>query len=175
MVCCQQAKYAIPSLARILLPRAYLQPLCQVCNGLWQRQHHDRIASIGGAQHQATGQGADSFEGLRRPANPTCSPQTAPSQSLLPPYPSSPPGARAPIQMWVPRLQLPSILLPFQRTPRINPAMWSMTRPPQMRVQKQLPCSTRRSPAAIVLPTQLSSTMSLIWACFFSPNMISRP
>ena len=38
-------------------------------------------------------------------------------------FPSSPPGARASIQMWVPRLQLPSMLLPFQRTPRINAAM----------------------------------------------------
>jgi hypothetical protein len=37
--------------------------------------------------------------------------------------PSSPPGARVPIQMWVPRLQLPFLLLPFQRTPRINAAM----------------------------------------------------
>jgi hypothetical protein len=46
---------------------------------------------------------------------------------------------------------------------------------PQMRVQKRLPSSARRSPAAMVLPTQLSSTMSLTWACSFSPNMISRP
>jgi hypothetical protein len=38
MVCCQQGKYAIPSLARILFPRAHLQPLRQVPNGLWQ--HH---------------------------------------------------------------------------------------------------------------------------------------
>ncbi len=38
-----------------------------------------------------------------------------------------------------------------------------------------LPSSARRSPAAMVLPTQLSSAMSLTWACSFSPNMISRP
>jgi hypothetical protein len=35
-----------------------------------------------------------------------------------------PPGARAPIQMWVPRLQLPFLPLPFQITPtRINAVM----------------------------------------------------
>jgi hypothetical protein len=39
---------SMPSLHRhILLHQKYLQSLCQVCNGLWQRQHHDRIASIG--------------------------------------------------------------------------------------------------------------------------------
>ncbi len=70
MVCCQQGKYAIPSLARILLPQAYLQPLCQVPNRLWQCQRHDQIVSIGRAQHQAAGQGADGSEGLRRRANP---------------------------------------------------------------------------------------------------------
>jgi hypothetical protein len=53
-----------------------------------------------------------------------CSPQTAPSPSLLPLYPNSPPGARAPIQMWVPQLQLQFLLLPFQITPtRINAMM----------------------------------------------------
>jgi hypothetical protein len=64
-------KGSMPSLHwHILLPQAYLQPLCQVCNGLWQHQHHDQIASIGGAQHQAPGQGADSSKGIRRPAIP---------------------------------------------------------------------------------------------------------
>ncbi len=54
---------------------------------------------------------------------PLRSSRTAPSPSLQPLYPSSPPEARAPIQMWVPRFQLPFLLLPFQRTPRINAAM----------------------------------------------------
>jgi hypothetical protein len=44
-----------------------------------------------------------------------------------------------------------------------------------MRVQKQLPFSARRSPTAMVLPTQLSSALSQTWACSFSPNMMSRP
>jgi hypothetical protein len=105
---------------------------------------------------------------------PSRSPQTALSLSLPPPYPSSPIGVRAPTQMWV--LWLQFLFLPppfhFQRTPRISATMRSAIHLPQTRAQKWPPLSTRRSPTAMVLPTQPSSARSRTRACFSLLNMI---
>jgi hypothetical protein len=72
---------------------------------------------------------------------------------------------------------VPSVLLLYRRTPRINATMSSATLLPQTRVPKWPPYrySAKRNPAAMVLLTLLSIVQSLIWACSSSPETTSRP
>ncbi len=70
---------------------------------------------------------------------------------------------------------IPSVLLLYRRTPRINAVMSSATILPHTRVLKRPPYSAKRNPAAMVLLTLLSNTQSLIWACYSSPETTSRP
>jgi hypothetical protein len=87
MVCCQQGKYAIPSLVRILLPQAYLQPLCQVCNNVNVMTRLHPLAELNTKPLVKVLTVLKAFEDQLTLMQST----NSPSPSLLPPYPSSPP------------------------------------------------------------------------------------